>query len=421
MTVLDPTHLLIGLDWTMAIGMFWYLLILDIPRYTVAFAATLLAELARRAPVTASPIQPLVSVIIAGHNERAVLRRCVHSLREQTHPRLEIICIDDGSTDGMSEEMRRLRDEGLIDVALRTHLRSGKASVSNLAFERARGEFIVILDVDCTFDRDAIARLIVPFGDPEVGGVSGNIGVRNASKSLITALQAVEYLITISLGKRALDALEMVTCVSGAFGAFRAEALRTIGGFDVGPGEDLDATLQLRRAGWRIRFAEDAWCLTDVPDTYSRFVNQRLRWERDALRLRMRKHRCSIDPRERHFLNGELLQQLEFVITNLLVTIAFPLYLIALFANFGQSALTVLSLVALVYVAMDLIAYTCALFIVDRPGLAPPLMVVLMYGAFNSFVVRSIRLVAYVQEWVFEHSRHDDYVPLKVRRQVSGQ
>src|SRR5512143_2888573 len=68
--------------------------------------------------------------------------------------RLEIICVDDGSTDGMNRELRRLRDERLIDAALATSLRCGKSSACNFGISRARGEIVVITDCDCTFDRD---------------------------------------------------------------------------------------------------------------------------------------------------------------------------------------------------------------------------------------------------------------------------
>jgi glycosyltransferase involved in cell wall biosynthesis len=115
--------------------------------------------------------RPLVTVVLAGHNERKVVRRCVRSLREQTHDRLEIICVDDGSSDGMSRELQSLRDNRLIDAALSTSLRCGKSSACNLGISRARGELVVVTDCDCTFDRDAILHMIAPFADPSVGAV----------------------------------------------------------------------------------------------------------------------------------------------------------------------------------------------------------------------------------------------------------
>ena len=418
MSVFDPTILLFQLDWNAAIALFWYLILLDFPRYTLSFFATLAAECARKQRRGTIAFRPSTSVIVAGHNERSSLRRCVRSLREQDYEPLEIIVVDDGSTDGMAAEMQRLRGEGLIDLALHGRMRSGKSSACNLGLRHARGTVVIVVDADCTFDRDAIACIVAPLADKSVGAVAGNIGVRNSRASLLCALQGIEYLIAISLGKRVLDTLGMVTCASGAFSAFRREALQRLGGLDVGPGEDLDLTLRLRQAGWRVRFADDAWCLTDVPETFRRYVRQRLRWERDSLRLRLRRHRNTIDPRQQGFVAAEVLQQLEFVVVNLAVTILFPFYLIFLFYTYEMSALTILSLVALSYVVLDAIAVACASFLANQPAVRPSVGAVLAYGIFNGFIVRSIRLFAYIQEWVFERSLKDDYVPIKVRQEV---
>lgn len=90
------------------------------------------------------------------------------------------------------------------------------------------------------------------------------------------------------MGKQASANLNQVTCVSGAFGAFRKVDYHAVGGLDAGGGEDLDLTLRLRRTGRKIAFAEDAICYTDVPATTKALIQQRFRWERDAVRLRYR-------------------------------------------------------------------------------------------------------------------------------------
>lgn len=106
----------------------------------------------------------------------------------------------------------------------------------------------MISDIDTTFDRDAFAELLGYFSDPRVGAVSGNLGVRNTSASLITRHQAIEYAIGLSLGRCIADSLGTLTVVSGAFGAFRHAAIDQVGGQDVEVGEDADLTMKLRRA-----------------------------------------------------------------------------------------------------------------------------------------------------------------------------
>ena len=97
------------------------------------------------------------------------------------------------------------------------------------------------------------------------------------------------------------DVLGILSIVSGAFGAFRRSAIEEVGGQDVEVGEDADLTMKLRRAGWRIRFAPGAHALTDVPETVSALIAQRLRWDRGLITIWMRKLRGVFDPRQSTF------------------------------------------------------------------------------------------------------------------------
>ncbi|MBK8175912.1 MAG: glycosyltransferase [Rhodospirillales bacterium] len=421
MSDFDPTWLLLNLDTPTLVSTLLIALLLDVPRYTFAFLAIAVSDRFSRnhnRQRGRKPAQPLVTVILAGHNESAAVARCVRSLREQSYRRIEIVCVDDGSSDGMKRELRRLRGNDQIDAAFTTRLRCGQSSAVNLGFSAARGEIILVTDCDCTFDHDAIAHMVAAFDHPRVGAVAGNVGIRNTGCSMLAALQAVEYLMCISIGKRIMETFGQVTCVSGAFGAFRRRAFIEVGGFDSGAGEDLDITLRLRRAGWQIRFADQAWCLTDAPESLARFVRQRLRWERDALRLRLRKHRQTINPASRSLRTSELFHQFEFVLGHVGLTFAFPLYVGWLVFTFGGGAVSILVLVTVFYMLLDAIAVICALASSDRPDAWRLLPYVIIYGPFQTYLVRSVRLYAYVQELVFRRSYHDNYVPARVLAEV---
>lgn len=400
------------------LAVFWFMILLEVPRYAFSFVSTgaahALAGLRRKPRADRWRRRPTVSVIIAGHNEAGAMRPCLRSLAEQTLLPDEIICINDGSTDGMRRVLGELREEGLIDAAFTNELRCGKPAACNLAINFSRGDIVINVDADCSFDRDALERIIEPLSDPAVGAVSGNIGVRNAERSIVASLQAIEYLTSISLGKLSMDVHEMVFCASGAFSAFRREALLQVGSLEPGPGEDFDLTLRLHRAGWKIRFAGAAWCFTDVPETLPALIRQRRRWDRDTIRLRLRKFHGTLNPLNRRFQLRPLLDQFDFLILNLGSTLIFPLYIGWMFWTYGGLAWCLLTAVSIVYMAFDLLTFLVAVAVTGRYGLLRLLPFAIGFGVFNAYVMRAMRLYAYFEEWVFRASYRDAYVPQRV-------
>jgi len=394
--------------------LFWFVIIFEVPRYTLGFisVAALTIRTTRAAPQSVDVGR--VSVVIAGHNEEDSIERCVLSLREQSRQPDEIIVVSDGSTDRMPEILRDLEARGLIQEAHCTQMRGGKSAGINLAVGRTTGEIVVNVDCDCTFDRHALRDILEPFADPRVGAVAGNIIVRNPRASLITACQAIEYMISISEGKQAADLTNQMSCVSGAFGAFRRVVLERVGGLDSGGGEDLDLTLKLRTAGWKALFAPDAICYTDVPVTLDALTRQRFRWERDAVRLRYRKHRDLMNPLSSRFNVVELLHELDFVIFNVVAAMVFPFYLIWLFVTYGDLAPMILMGAQVGMWGLDLLAFLMAAWMTPKANALALFPYLPAYSPFYGFLMRFIRLAAYLQEWVLKASYRDPYVPQKV-------
>jgi cellulose synthase/poly-beta-1,6-N-acetylglucosamine synthase-like glycosyltransferase len=416
------TTLTDGLDYLQAqnlagiIALFWFVIIFEVPRYTLTFiAAALFPKTSDETEIDEKTLGR-VTVMIAGHNEEDAIERCVYSLWEQSLQPDEIIVISDGSTDRMTAKLNDLLRSGLIHKAHGTELRSGKSAAVNLAERLSSGDILINVDCDCSFDRHALRQIVRPFADPRIGAVSGNIFLRNATASLISSFQAIEYLISISLGKQALNLIDQVSCASGAFSAFRKAALNQIGGLDSGGGEDLDVTLRLRRAGWKIEFAADAICYTDVPETLSAFVRQRFRWERDAVRLRFRKHVDFINPFSDRFKTIELLHEAEFLLFNVAASFALPFYILWLFVTYGDLAFVILLAAQMALLAIDLTTFFLAAYATPKAKVARFLPFIFGYSIFNSLFMRFIRVAAYVQEWVFEASYKDSYVPDKVHQ-----
>jgi poly-beta-1,6-N-acetyl-D-glucosamine synthase len=409
-----------SLDAGSLILLFWYTTLLEIPRYVIGgLVASALAVWWRPLRAAASPLT--LSVVLVGHNEQRPLRACVEALAEQTVLAdggvMQVVVVDDGSTDRMMEVARELQRERKIDTLLRLEHRSGKSAGVNLALSVCRGDIVIIADIDTTFDRDAFAEMLAYFADPTVGAVSGNLGVRNLSASLMTRVQAIEYAIGFSLGRRIADALGILPIVSGAFGAFRRAAIEQVGRQDVEVGEDADLTMKLRRAGWRIRFAPEANALTIVPETVPSFIAQRLRWDRGLITIWMRKFRGAFDPRQSTFRLLNMLSVVDVLIFQVLMAVAFPAYLIWLYHYFGDFASTIIGATLLGYAVINLLAFFAAAAV----GLQTPFHLILylpLYTVVQIMLMRPIRLFAIMQELIFRSSYRDLYVPSHVMRQV---
>ena len=419
---MDTLSFLASIDTPDLVLLFWFAIVFELPRYLIGAIVVAVAELARR-PAAGNLPDFSVSVLLVGHNEAAALDRCVHGLAAQTiarrRGRMQVIVVDDGSTDGMSAVARQLQTAGLVDEVMRVQPRGGKSAGVNLGLSRCRGDIVVIADIDTTFDDDAIDAFLPFFGNPRVGAVSGDLGVRNVSSNLITRQQAIEYLITISLGRRIADALGILSIVSGAFGAFRRSAVASVGGQDVEVGEDADMTMKLRRAGWRIRFAPEARALTHVPETMAGLIAQRLRWERGTVTIWLRKFRGILDPRQAIFRLSDVGALLDVLFFQLALTLVFPGYVLWLWLHLGVFAVTVLGAVLLGYAVLDLLAFALAASLgADMRSAWRLLPYLPWYTIMQTVVMRWIRLIAIGQELVWRRSYRDPYVPFRVMSQV---
>lgn len=423
MSINDGLDLLGQLDTYGFVMLFWFMILLELPRYGLAAivaGAVAIANRDWRSDANEKFRGCTISVLIPCHGESGVLRLSAWSARHQIglgpDTRIEITVIDDGSSDRTREVANDLKREGLIDRVLSLDIRGGKSAAINLGIEYATGEFILITDADTTFDRDAFQAMMVKFRDPRVGAVSGNLYARNADNTVFSRYQAVEYLVSVSLGRRIMGMLDTLFIVSGAFGVFRRDALMAIGGYDAEVGEDADLTARLRRAGWKIRFAPNAWCLTDVPESMMSLINQRLRWERSVVTIWLRKLRTVFDPRNRSFSLIDAIGIFDILFYQMFLSVSFLVYVAWLFATFGAAAFVVLAAAGAVYIAAQSFLYLLALAISAPYGSFRLIVYVPLVTIAGGYAMRFVRLYAYIDELVFRSSGRDTYVPERVRR-----
>jgi len=415
--VLDILQLLAG---TNLLLLAFSALIFDIPRYTVSLV--LLAVFGLRNAASAGPMpvgNVSVSVIIPAFNGGSGLAPTIASLRRQTLKPFEIIVVDDGSTDTTRAVAQAAQEQGLLDVVVCHGTRCGRSAAINEAARFAVGDLLLTVDADTVFEPTALAWLAAAFRDPRVAGASGNIAVCNEDESFWTALQNVEYLMSISAGRSFLDMIDAIACLSGAASMYRRDVFLRQGGLDVGPGEDLEITLRLRRLGYAVRFVPEAWAETAAPVSGVSLLRQRARWDRDALRIRfiMYGELRLLHPFE-HL--SDTLQRLDFIVFDLIPTLSFPLYLVYVFLLFGPQAGLFLAAVYFMLLGISLFNLLLGFALFHRsPGLAG-LAASLIFPFYQGVYLKCARFFSYSSEIVFASSRHDDFVPPRVRRALLG-
>lgn len=240
--------------------------------------------------------QPAVSVIVPAFNEARVIERTIESLLASEYPDLEIIVVDDGSTDG-TFELAQEKFAGDDRVLVFKKENAGKAEALNFGWRTAAGEIIIALDADTMFTPGTIAALAHRFADEKIGAVAGNAKVGNRI-NIVTKWQALEYVTSQNFDRRAFASLNCITVVPGSVGAWRRNVLDETGGFSTDTlAEDQDLTIQVRKLGYKIGYEEAAVGLTEAPDTLRDLARQRFRWSFGTLQC-MWKHKDSLlDPR----------------------------------------------------------------------------------------------------------------------------
>jgi cellulose synthase/poly-beta-1,6-N-acetylglucosamine synthase-like glycosyltransferase len=225
-----------------------------------------------------TPFAPPVSIIVPAYNEGKVILKTISSLLAQRYSGpFEVIVVDDGSSDNTYQVVHDTYADSRNVSAYRKS-NAGKASALNFGLSRARYDIVIALDADTIFATDTMAELVQPLADPNVGAVAGNAKVGNRV-NLVTRWQALEYVTSQNLDRRAFSLLDGITVVPGAVGAWRRSLIEAVGGFGTDTlAEDQDLTLSIRAAGHSIAYADGAVGYTEAPDTFRALARQRFRW-----------------------------------------------------------------------------------------------------------------------------------------------
>ena len=276
-----------------------------------------------------SPLMPPISLIAPAHNEEKSIVDSVESFLSINYPELEVIVVNDGSADSTLSKLQRHfelipadivyvndvpceRIRGLYVSRSEPRLlvvdkESGgsKAGAVNAGLNAASHPYVCVVDADSILENDALLRIMVPVqNDPRrVVAAGGIVRVMNGSrvdhgrlrevrlpKSWLAVIQVIEYLRAFLIGREGWANFNLLLIVSGAFGVFRRDLVRQIGGFRSSAiGEDIDLVVRLHRhlldqgGGYHIHFVPDPVCWTEVPSDFRSLARQRARWQKGSM------------------------------------------------------------------------------------------------------------------------------------------
>ena len=218
---------------------------------------------------------PKVSVIIPAYNEEGVITKTIESVLSLDYPKdkLELIVIDDGSTDKTYEIAKKYENK---NVKVFTKKNGGKASALNFGIKRCSGEFILILDADCFPGKGLLKKMIGHFKNPRVMTVIPTLGVWKP-KSIIERMQVVEYAISAFI-RKLTTFIHSLNVAPGA-ALYRAEFFKKYGGFDENNlTEDFEMGMRVQSKHYDVAHALEASVRTVVPNTFKKLMRQRVRW-----------------------------------------------------------------------------------------------------------------------------------------------
>ncbi|MFI8192146.1 glycosyltransferase [Streptomyces sp. NPDC085946] len=334
------------------------------------------------------PITEPVSVLVPAYNEAKCIENTVRSLTQSDHP-IEVIVIDDGSSDGTARIVEAMN---LPNVRVVRQLNAGKPAALNRGVANARYDLIVMMDGDTVFEPSTVRELVQPFADPGVGAVAGNAKVGNKD-TLIGAWQHIEYVMGFNLDRRMYDVLRCMPTIPGAVGAFRRSALERVGGMsDDTLAEDTDITMALHRDGWRVVYAENARAWTEAPETVQQLWSQRYRWSYGTMQAIWKHRRALVDkgPSGRFGRVGLPLVSLFMIIAPLLAPLIDVFLIYGLV--FGPTQKTIVAWLGVLAIQAVCAAYA---FRLDRER-----MTHLISLPLQQILYRQLMYVVLLQSWI---------------------
>jgi hyaluronan synthase len=266
--------------------------------YESAYRGSVLAakssEFAKGAPKTGGEYKPSVTFIVPCKNEEKVIGETIENCFRADYPRekIEVIAINDGSTDRTGERMKTLVSKYKNLTVIDWEENRGKKQAMAEGFRLAKGEIVIQLDSDSFIDPKTFRKIVEPFRNPEIGAVSAHTDPKNADRNFLTKMQAAYYFMSFRVLKAAESTFLTVFCCSGCASAYRKEIVlsvlnewleETFLGTPVPWGDDRALTSRILKAGYQTIYTNKVTAQTLVPEKFRQLVKQQIRWKKSWL------------------------------------------------------------------------------------------------------------------------------------------
>ncbi len=232
--------------------------------------------------------KPLVSVLIPAWNEEKGILKTVETILESRYRNMEIIIVNDGSTDSSDKLIRafiRKYHKNIPDspdkIKIIYHYKQngGKGAALNTALTFSSGDLIMSIDADCVVLPETIGNFVRNFVDPKIMAAVGNVKVGNTQK-IVGVVQYLEFLFSFYF-KKADSVMNTIYIIGGAAGVFRSEVFEKLGGYNITSiTEDIELSMRIQNAGMKVVYADDAVVYTEGASEVPDLMKQRLRWKR---------------------------------------------------------------------------------------------------------------------------------------------
>jgi hyaluronan synthase len=238
--------------------------------------------------------QPTVTVLVPCLNEGKAIRKTIERIFSSGYPqeKLEVVCVNDGSTDNTLAEMQAAQSRHPRMVIVDFERNRGLCHAWGISTLIARGEIMVCVDSDTFIFPGSLSKLLQGFRDPSVGGISGHCDVENAQTNLLTRMQDVRYYFSYKIMKAAESVFGTVSCLPGCFSAYRRVCVlhvldewlnATVLGEHGNFADDRSLTNRILR-DYKILYDDEAMATTIAPDSWRVYARQQARWMRSYLR-----------------------------------------------------------------------------------------------------------------------------------------